>query len=88
MASSSAETDYPMENDWEYLHGRINPGIEENLHLVESLDVKDPDTEILKHRNNLLADEEDGATDATSAASISTGIVAHIFLLSLLPGNL
>ncbi len=65
MASPSTETDYPLENDWEYLHGRINPGVEENFDLVES--IPRPQVEALRHRNNLmeLTDERKLATTVT-----------------------
>lgn len=29
--------DYPMENDWEYVHGRVDPGVDESIHLVEGV---------------------------------------------------
>ena len=47
-----------MENDWEYLHGRVNPGTDESLLLVETLDVKELEREDLQRRNDLLRSEE------------------------------
>ncbi|KAE8449488.1 hypothetical protein EG329_008096 [Mollisiaceae sp. DMI_Dod_QoI] len=58
MASSSADDQYPMDNDYEYLHGRVDPGIEENINLVESVPVQMPEREELEQRNFLNASRE------------------------------
>ncbi|KAK0113607.1 hypothetical protein ONS96_014462 [Cadophora gregata f. sp. sojae] len=58
-ASSSSQTSYPMENDHTYLHGRINPGVEENFDLVESVPFERPQEEELQQRNDLKGVPED-----------------------------
>jgi hypothetical protein len=42
-----------MENDWEYRHGRVDPGQDENLNLLESVSVTGPEEGELEQRNNL-----------------------------------
>jgi hypothetical protein len=42
-----------MENDWEYRHGRVDPGQDENLNLLESVSVMGPEEGELEQRNNL-----------------------------------
>ncbi len=37
MASSISPGHIQMENDWEYRHGRIDPGPDESIDLVESV---------------------------------------------------
>jgi hypothetical protein len=49
-----------MDNDWEYLHGRLNPGQEESIFLVESVDVKEAEREDLHRRNDLLTSDDPG----------------------------
>ncbi|PMD12000.1 hypothetical protein NA56DRAFT_58259 [Hyaloscypha hepaticicola] len=53
MASSTSSLDPPMENDWEYRHGRVDPGQDENLNLLESVPVTGPEEGELEQRNNL-----------------------------------
>lgn len=42
-----------MDNDYEWLHGRVDAGIDENLNLVEAVPVQMPETEELQQRNFL-----------------------------------
>ncbi|KAF8852822.1 hypothetical protein BDZ45DRAFT_749210 [Acephala macrosclerotiorum] len=64
MASSSSSSgpssgdQYPMDNDYEWLHGRVDAGIDENLNLVEALLVPMPETEELQQRNFLNVSRE------------------------------
>ncbi|KAL2061344.1 hypothetical protein VTL71DRAFT_7617 [Oculimacula yallundae] len=54
-------TSYPMENSYNYLHGRINPGLEENFDLIESIEIEKQLDRELQQRNDLvgLSDDED-----------------------------
>jgi len=54
-----------MDNDWEYLHGRVDPGQDENLNLLESVEVEVPGDADLEQRNTLSSPEE---TDESSNA--------------------
>lgn len=63
MASSGSGLDIPMDNDWEYLHGGIDPGQDENIKLVESVPVTGPEEAELEQRNNLsLSTEKDSSS--------------------------
>jgi len=82
MASSSSEVPFPMDNDWEYLHGGINPGIEENYPLVESIPAKDPEKEVLREKNNLPSSDENGEFSnsfASTNAPLGTSSLSTIF---------
>ncbi|KAH7327204.1 F-box domain-containing protein [Rhexocercosporidium sp. MPI-PUGE-AT-0058] len=77
-ASTPPPTSYPMENDYNYQHGRINPGVEENFDLVESIPVEKPQDEKLQQRNDLMGLPDDeivsvtqSRTDARPASPIS-----------------
>lgn len=81
---SSSGLPIPMDNNWEYLHGRVNPGADESLFLVESVDVKEAEREDLHRRNELLAsDEHDKSEVEVLAARITPGMK-----ILLLPGFL
>jgi hypothetical protein len=60
MASSTSGLDPPMENNWEYLHGGVDPGQDESLKLVESVTVTRPEEADLEQRNNLSCSKEKG----------------------------
>jgi hypothetical protein len=47
-----------MDNDYQWLHGRVDAGIEENFNLVESVPVKIPAREELQQRNLINASRE------------------------------
>ena len=51
--SPSSPTSYPMENDHTYRHGRVDPGVEENFDLVESVPYEKPQDDDLQQRNDL-----------------------------------
>lgn len=38
--SSGSLADYPMENNYKYVHGRVDPGFDESIHLVEGIAVR------------------------------------------------
>lgn len=48
-----------MENDYSYQHGRINPGVEENFDLVESITVEKQQDEQLRQRNDRMGLSDD-----------------------------
>jgi hypothetical protein len=76
----SSGSAFVMDNDWEYLHGRLNPGQEESIFLVESVDVKEAEREDLHRRNDLLtSDEQDKSAVEGPKASIDPGM--KMFLL-------
>jgi hypothetical protein len=78
---SSSGSAIVMDNDWEYLHGRLNPGQDESVFLVESVDVKEAEREDLHRRNDLLtSDEQDKSAAEGSKAPIDQGM--KMFLLS------
>lgn len=59
--SSSSQLDPPLENNWEFLHGRVDPGPDASLALVDGIEAKEP--ERLRGRNGgalETLDEEDG----------------------------
>lgn len=61
-----------MENDYQWLHGRVDAGVEENFNLVESVPVKIPAREELEQRNLINVSRE--------------GTPLHSGVLSSLPG--
>lgn len=59
MESSSGDRDqYPMDNDYQWLHGRVDAGNDENVHLVESVPVQLPAKEELQQRNLINVSRE------------------------------
>lgn len=40
MTSPSSGMSFPMENDWEYRHGRVDPGRDENIRLLEPVHIE------------------------------------------------
>jgi hypothetical protein len=58
MSSSTSGLEIPLDNDWEYLHGRVDPGQDESLSLVESVAVPVPEITDLEQRNNLSSSKE------------------------------
>jgi hypothetical protein len=77
---SSSGSAILMDNDWEYLHGRLNPGQEESIFLVESVDVKEAGREDLHRRNDLLTSgEQDKSAAEGPKAPIAPGM--KMFLL-------
>ncbi|KUJ18728.1 uncharacterized protein LY89DRAFT_503558 [Mollisia scopiformis] len=57
-SSSSSEDPYPMDNDYEWLHGRVDAGIEDSINLVESVPVQMPAIEELQQRNLINVSRE------------------------------
>jgi len=53
MASSTSGLDISMDNDWEYLHGGVDPGQDESIALVEAVLVTGLEKVDLEQRNNL-----------------------------------
>lgn len=47
-----------MDNDYQWLHGRVDAGVEENFNLVESVPVKIPAREELQQRNLINVSRE------------------------------
>ncbi len=70
MASSTSGINIPMDNDWEYLHGRVDPGQDENISLVASVAVTEPDRADLEQRNNLSASDEKNGSGKTLQINI------------------
>lgn len=81
MASSSSTSNFPMENDWEYLHGRIDPGQEENFDLVDSVPVEQTESSKLQERNELGEAVEPLVTVSMppSAADVGEGMSWRTF---------
>jgi hypothetical protein len=72
-----------MENDWEYLHGRVNPGKEASLDLVESVDTKAPRRLEPQRQHTVLEDiEEDVSQDTISREKTLSGVYPPQSLLS------
>jgi hypothetical protein len=57
-----------MDNDWEYIHGRVDPGQDENINLVASVPVTGLEKADLEQRNNLSATNEKSEADKTPEA--------------------
>jgi hypothetical protein len=72
MASSTSGLDIPMDNDWEYLHGGIDPGQDESVALVESVAVAGPEKADLQ-RNDLSALGEKSGSSKASRSYILPG---------------
>jgi hypothetical protein len=65
MASSS-EIHIPMVDDSKFLHGRVDPGLEESLLLVEAVPVKALERGESQNRNDRLSSVDNGKSrDAT-----------------------
>jgi hypothetical protein len=64
-----------MDNDWEYLHGRVDPGQDESLNLVESVVVEVPETADLEQRNTLSSPIEHG--ESSNASQGVHGMSSH-----------
>jgi hypothetical protein len=77
MASSTSALDPPMDNDWEYLHGRVDPGQDENLNLVESVPVRGPENADLEQRNNLSASKEHGESSKAPQGLLGMSHLTH-----------
>jgi len=58
--------DIPMDNYDLYLHGRLDPALDESVALVESVEVKGPERESSKMDYNLFSSSENG--ESSSAA--------------------
>lgn len=59
-----------MDNDWEYLHGGVDPGQDENLNLVQSVAVTGPEEADLEQRNNLSSSKENGESSKASQSLV------------------
>lgn len=51
-ASSGSLAEYPMDNNYEYVHGAVDPAFEESIHLVEGIAVQ---KSLEGGRHNLLS---------------------------------
>lgn len=56
-SSSSSGIDIPMVDDSKFLHGRVDPGLEESLALVEAVPVKAPERGASQSRNDPLSSQ-------------------------------
>jgi len=88
-ASASASSDaasslanYPMENNYQYVHGRVDPGFEESIHLVESIEGGKPSQE--NHHGFLPSHDEVGQS-STSQFIVSQGTLLHTSLRIRIP---
>lgn len=71
-----------MDNYDLYLHGGIDPGIEENYTLVESVEVKVPERDFSELENKFLSPSEDEeSSSATSLSYYSIGMFSPTFSL-------
>ncbi|KAL5327680.1 hypothetical protein ACEPPN_005381 [Leptodophora sp. 'Broadleaf-Isolate-01'] len=70
-SSAASQTSYPMENDYNYQHGRINPGVEENFDLIESIPVEKTQDEELQQRNDLMGLSDDGIVSMTQSRTVA-----------------
>jgi hypothetical protein len=68
--SAAAALDPPMDNDWEFLHGRLDAAVDANLEIIESVPVEDVESYHQK-RNQLEEGWSDIGEDSTSPASVS-----------------
>lgn len=89
MGSAASTAHYPMENTWEYVHGRIDPGVEGNLSLLESLPKEQGGAEVRREDPDRLLMEmetaEDGETILTTTSEgnsfcSSTTLIAKCML--------
>ncbi len=62
-----------MDNDWEYLHGGVDPGQDENIRLVASVAVTGPEKADLEQRNNLSATNEKSEVGKTPPTHLPPG---------------
>jgi hypothetical protein len=72
-----------MENDWEYLHGGVDPGQDENLNLVESVAVTGREEADLEHRNNLSSSKENGESSKAPQCLVGMPLTHPGFLKPL-----
>lgn len=69
-SSEVGDPSIPMENNDTYLHGRVDPGNEESIHLVDAVSVKDSTRKGTKE-SSLLA--EAGPSNIASRPNLSSG---------------
>jgi len=79
-----------MDNDWEFLHGRLDAAVDANLELIEPVPVEDVES-YYKKRNQLEEGWSDLGEDSTSKTSpsvisiVSTTSICHLLTL---PGEM
>jgi hypothetical protein len=73
-----------MDNDWEYLHGGVDPGQDENLTLVESVAVTGREEVDLEQRNNLSSSKENDESSKARQSLVGMPLT-HPGLLKPLP---
>jgi hypothetical protein len=85
-SSSSAATtasvpEIPMVDDSKFLHGRVDPGLDENIALVESVPGKERETAVSLHASVDAPSQEEPAVDDAlqSVAESSKGMSKILF---------
>ncbi|CZS97600.1 uncharacterized protein RAG0_06592 [Rhynchosporium agropyri] len=89
--SPTPQTSYPMENSYNYQHGGINPGVEENFDLVQSIPagrtLQDQGLRERNHLTSLSGDETVPGTRKCEAPQTDTSVSlpskAFCFILDL-----
>jgi hypothetical protein len=72
---STPVVDMPMDNYDLYLHGRLDPALDESVALVESVEVRGPEKGVSKMDNDLFSSSENGKTSSAAIQSYpSTGM--------------
>jgi hypothetical protein len=70
-----------MVDDTQFLHGRVDPGLESSIGLVEAVDVEEPETAAAQHRNWIDSEDERSQSQVSRSQVAPT---AGTFKLSLL----
>lgn len=77
--STSSTVDYPMENDWEYVHGRVDPGVDESIHLVEGIAAEESSQEG-RYNSFLSSSDENEETSVAAQFNFLHGMHSFVAL--------
>ena len=69
----------PMDNHDLYLHGRIDPGLDESVALIESVELRTPERHVSKMDDDLFSSSKNGEPSSASIQSYpSVGMCSSI----------
>jgi hypothetical protein len=85
--SLMSDLDFPMDNNWEYMHGRVDPGVDESIHLVEGITVEQPKGKARQQYDFQLPSNYERGESSSAAAQFDTlhGMLPHFSIYSGIP---
>ena len=86
LCEGTPAMDMPMDNYDLYLHGRLDPGRDENVALMESVEVREPERDVSKMDDNPFFSSQNGGSSSAAIQSYpSTGMSNMILCLKSNP---